>query len=82
MDKDETLQKLAKDEPIDIKALLPLLRKGWVAMDESGFWYWHKNKPSKREKEWRAKDDIAGDLVAFNLKPAENWETSLMECGL
>lgn len=28
------------------------------------------------------KDDVAGDLVAFNLKPAKNWETSLMECGL
>lgn len=71
-----------KGEPIDIQVLLPLLKKGYVAMDESGFWYWHKNKPSKREEEWRAKDDIAGDLVAFNLKPAENWEDSLMECGL
>lgn len=78
----EALQKLANGEPIDIKALLPLLKKGWVAMDESGFWYWHKNKPSKREEDWRARDDIAGDLVAFNIKPADNWETSLMECGL
>ena len=72
----------SKGEPIDIKVLLPLLKKGWVAMDETGFWYWHKNKPSKREEDWRTKDDIAGDLVAFNIKPAENWEESLMECGL
>lgn len=78
----ETLQKLAKGEPIEIQVLLPLLKKGYVAMDKYGFWYWHKNKPSKREEDWRTKDDIAGDLVAFNLKPAENWETSLMECGL
>ena len=72
----------SKGEPIDIKVLLPLLKKGWVAMDETGFWYWHKNKPSKRKEGWRTKDGIAGDLVAFNIKPAENWETSLMECGL
>ena len=72
----------AKGEPIDVKVLLPLLKKGWVAMDKTGFWYWHKNKPSKREEDWRAKDDIAGDMVAFNIKPAENWEDSLMECGL
>ena len=72
----------AKGEPIDIQVLLPLLKKGWVAMDETGFWYWHKNKPSKREEDWRTKDDIAGDLVAFNIKPADNWEESLMECGL
>ena len=72
----------AKGEPIDIAVLLPLLKKGWVAMDKTGFWYWHKNKPSKREEDWRAKDDIAGDMVAFNLKPAENWEESLMECGI
>ena len=78
----KTLVANAKGEPIDIQVLLPLLRKGWVAMDESGFWYWHKNKPSKREEDWRTKDDIAGDLVAFNLKPAEDWRNSLMECGL
>lgn len=39
-------------KPIDIEVLLPLLPKGWVAMD------------------------------AVNLKLAENWETSLMECGV
>ena len=69
-------------KPIDIKVLLPLMKKGWVAMDESGFWFWHKDKPHKRGEYWRTKDDIAGDLVTFNIKPAENWEESLMECGL
>ena len=72
----------AEGEPIDIKVLLPLLKKGCVAMDESGFWYWHKSKPSKGKQDWRTKDGIAGDLVAFNLKPAEDWRNSLMECGL
>ena len=78
----KTLVAISKGEPIDIKVLLPLMKKGWVAMDETGFWYWHKNKPSKREEDWRAKDDIAGDMVAFNIRPADNWEESLMECGL
>ena len=72
----------SKGEQIDIQVLLPLLKKGWVAMDETGFFFFFKNKPSKREEDWRTKDDIAGDLVAFNIKPADNWEESLMECGL
>ena len=41
----EALQKLVKGEPIDIKVLLPLLKKGWVAMDKNGGWHWYKEKP-------------------------------------
>lgn len=71
----------AKGEPIDIEVLLPLLKKGWVAMDKGGCWYWYEDKPEKRLTEWVAKKPCAY-MFAFNLKPAENWETSLMECGL
>lgn len=70
-----------KDEPIDIKVLLPLLRKGWVAMEESGNWYWHSKKPEQHQVEWVSAESVRS-LSAFNLKPAENWEDSLMECGL
>lgn len=71
----------AKGEPIDIKVLLPLLKKGYVAMDEGGCWYWYEDKPEKRLIEWVAKKPCAY-MFAFNLKPAENWEDSLTECGL
>lgn len=73
----------AKGEPIDIKVLLPLLPKGWVAMEEDGNWCWFcfmNKKPEIRNGHWMACD--WENIDAFNLKPAEDWENSLMECGL
>ncbi len=73
----------SKGEPIDIKVLLPLLKKGWVAMDKDGRWHWYKEKPyiEKFYFCWNT-GSPAGCIGGFNLKPAENWETSLQECGL
>ena len=71
----------SKGEPIDIKVLFPLLKKGYVAMDEDKNWYWHPVKPKHDSTVWIAEKPGAY-LLAFNIKPAENWETSLMECGL
>ena len=42
----------SKGEPIDIKVLLPLLKKGWVAMDEDGTWYWYEKKPQIHRSLW------------------------------
>lgn len=73
----------AKSEPINIKVLLPLLKKGWVAMDKNGSWFWYEEKPyiENRCCNWNS-----GSLVCFiggfSIKPAESWEDSLMECGL
>lgn len=72
----------AKGEPIDIQALLPLLKKGWVAMDEDKEWFWYKCKPIKGINRWKSGANIYKHLFPFNIKPADDWETSLMECGL
>ena len=77
----EALQKLARNEPIDIKVLFPLLQKGWVAMDEDGDWYWFPEKPEQCCSAW-SPIGYAESLNAFNIKPVKNWEESLMECGL
>ena len=71
----------SKGEPIDITVLLPLLKKGYVAMDKCGSWYWYEVKPKRSSGVWTA-EKPAFYLSAFNIKPAENWEESLMECGL
>ena len=71
----------SKGEPIDIKALLPFLKKGWVAMDEDKDWYWYSKKPEQGYYEW-SQIEYSESLSAFNIKPADNWEDSLMECGL
>ena len=71
----------SKGNPIDITVLLPLLKKGWVAMDKDGTWCWYKRKPKIHQDLWK-NDSLYIFLSCFNIKPAENWEESLMECGL
>ena len=71
----------SKGEPIDIKVLFPLLKKGYVAMDEDKNWYWYSKKPEQGYYEW-SQIEYSESLSAFNIKPADNWEESLMECGL
>lgn len=78
-----TLVANAKGEQIDIKVLCPLLPKGWVAMDKFGLWSWFGNKPILDSHDWINDYVIPPErLSAFNLKRAEDWKTSLMECGL
>ena len=77
----KALQEIAKGKPIDIEVLLPLLKKGWVAMDKDGAWCWYERKPKIHHDLWK-NDSIYIFLSCFNIKPAENWEESLMECGL
>lgn len=71
----------SKGEPIDIKVLLPLLKKGWVAMDKDRCWYWYDEKPYASQSSW-GYNSICAYLDVFNIKPVENWEESLQECGL
>ena len=80
----KALQEIAKGKPIDIKVLLPLLKKGWVAMDEDGDWYFFTNKPyvNLKAMDWRTNDIEFWKIRLFNLKPATDWKNSLMECGL
>lgn len=72
----------SKGEPIDIEVLKPLLRKGYVAMDKSGDWYWYEKTPRKTSASWEFGDFHYRILSGFNIKPVENWKESLMECGL
>jgi hypothetical protein len=64
---------------INIKDLLPLLKKGWVAMNEDDRWFWYLNKPSKRSDCW---DSLEYQCLSetFDIKPAYNWERSLIKC--
>ena len=73
----------SKGEPIDIKVLLPLLKKGWVAMDKNGSWHWYKEKPyiEKYYYSWNSGSPVCF-IGGFNIKPVENWMDSLQECGL
>lgn len=80
----KALVAISKREPIDIQVLLPLLKKGWVAMDKDGDWYFFTNKPyvNLKAMDWRTNDIEFWKIRLFNLKPATDWKNSLMECGL
>ena len=73
----------SKGEPIDIEVLKPFLKKGWVAMDKNGDWHWYKEKPyiEKYYYSWNSGSPVCF-IGGFNIKPVENWEESLQECGL
>ena len=82
----KALQEIAKGKPIDIEVLLPLLKKGWVAYEKEYGWIWFKNKPlilrgTEEDATW-VNEGSYSIIGGFNLKPAENWEESLQECGL
>lgn len=76
----------SKGEPIDVKVLLPLLKKGWVAYEKEYGWIWFKNKPfilrgTEDDATWTNEGSYS-IIGGFNLKPADDWCNSLMECGL
>nr|DAI32327.1 MAG TPA: hypothetical protein [Caudoviricetes sp.] len=72
---------------IKIQDLFPLLRKGYVSMDEGGLWHWCEDEPTPDDRFWDFGDTI--DLIshcclsdAFNIAPFDgDWKDSLMECG-
>lgn len=66
------------------KYIAPRMRRGWVAMDKSGFWYWYEKKPTLFLEQgfW----DLGGaperisDYLFLIDKP-EDWKKSLFKVG-
>lgn len=67
---------------IKIYDLLPLLKNGWVAMDENGNWWWYKLKPIKCSSAWFGRTMAEGIKLSygFNIAPFDGyWEDSLIK---
>lgn len=66
---------------ITIYDLLPLLKKGWVAMDENGRWVWYNEKPiCCINGRWGVSEDAdAFRLSCFNVAPFGSWKDSLIK---
>lgn len=71
--------------PVAIETFLPLLPKGWVAMDETGDWFYFDDYPRLFRRSgyggWESKSGVCTPLSAFNIQPADEWEESRLECG-
>lgn len=68
---------------INIQDIIPFMKKGWVAMDKDGAWFWYSDKPKtfcglwlrpKREHQY-------SKLSCFDIAPADDWTKSLIKVG-
>lgn len=70
---------------INIQDIVPFMKKGWVAMDEDGRWFWHENKPfiEKLKCAWFNYSGTCRmvNLGAFDIAPADDWTKSLIKVG-
>lgn len=72
---------------IKIEDLIPLLKKGWVAMDEDETWVWYATKPFIQKKDgiWQVKKSVTNTsydeptVSAFDIAPADDWTQSLIK---
>lgn len=65
------------------KNIAPHMNKGWVAMDENEYWFWHGIEPYLDISVWSCyKADAMINLsYMFNIEPVEDWTKSLIEVG-
>ena len=64
------------------KNIAPHMKKGWVAMNKQGVWWWFETEPMKNIEFgcWnKTSDSLPMPLWGFDLDKCENWENSLME---
>lgn len=75
----------SKNEQITIDVLRPLLKKGKVLYSPTDKkWKWVDNKTTicPENYGWFLQGGKVVPIEGFNLKPAEDWEKSVMDCGL
>lgn len=62
-------------------------KKGWIAMNFFGDWYFFKRKPKRKTTYWCISDktecsiDLGVPLVPFKIKKVKNWKKSLIKVG-
>ena len=71
---------------ITIYELLPLLRKGYVAMDKDGTWCWYTFRTSHNDFSWGFNANFMDEYIClsdtFSIAPFDgDWKDSLMKCG-
>lgn len=65
---------------ITIYDLLPLLKKGYVAMDEDAGWFWYDRLPDILDNEWWNVGKKVSNLDCFNIAPFDgDWKDSLIK---
>lgn len=72
---------------IKIEQLTPFMKKGWVAMDKDGSWWWFGTKPEPiighykhglLEDCWYSTNN-SNISYCFDIAPADDWTKSLIQ---
>lgn len=75
---------------INIQDIIPFIKKGWVAMDKCGEWWWYPKEPyaDDDKNEWFFIDRTECPKSAIKLSnlfgdiaPADDWTKSLIKVG-
>ncbi len=68
-----------------MRDIAPKMRPGWIAMDESGRWYWYSGEPylSNQMNKYIPKQfkDECCSLLSFAISPVDDWRKSLRKVG-
>lgn len=67
---------------IEIEQLMPILVRGYVAMNKSGYWVWFLTKPIIEGNMWVSPncDNYVVLTDCFRIKPVDDWTKSLKRC--
>lgn len=63
---------------IKITDIIPFMKKGWVAMDKNGEWYWYREEIEHDAQIWFGGPDYVKIDDVFDIAPADDWTKSLI----
>lgn len=70
---------------INIQDIIPFMKPGWVAMDNSGQWWWYSEKPFIiGGEQWHTEVNSSTGMIdndVFDIAPADDWTKSLIKVG-
>lgn len=66
---------------INIQDIIPFMKKGWVAMNASGDWWWFSKEPHQMYSYWWNSESYIDTFDAFDIAPADDWIQSLIKVG-
>lgn len=59
----------------------PMMRKGWIAMDANGLWFWYSKNPTRLARNFNIKDGEIYKMPMFDITPVDDWKKSKRKVG-
>lgn len=59
----------------------PMMRKGWIAMDANGLWFWYSKNPTRLARNFNIKNGEIYEMLMFKIDPVNDWKKSKRKVG-